>query len=77
LKKRRVLSVILSLAGFLLLVSGIVNWVFSSVVTFEDTSLIIGGAILLLVGIFVFVADLIETFLSRGQTALVDGLQAG
>ena len=71
------LSVILSLAGFLLLVGGIVNWVFSSVVTFEDTSLIIGGAILLLVGIFVFVADLIETFLSRGQTALVDGLQAG
>jgi len=69
--------VMLSLAGFLLLVSGTVNWVFSSVVTFEDTSLIIGGAILLLVGIFVFVADLIETFLSRGQTALVDGLQAG
>jgi hypothetical protein len=69
--------VILSMVGFLLLIGGILNWVFSSVVTFEDTTLIIGGVVLLVVGIFVYVADLIETFLSRGQTALVDGLQAG
>lgn len=67
----------LSMVGFLLLIGGILNWVFSSVVTFEAMTLIIAGAVLLMVGIFVFVADLIETFLSRGQTALVDGLQAG
>ena len=35
------------------------------------------GVILFVVGIALFVTELFETWLSRGQRALVDGLQAG
>jgi hypothetical protein len=38
---------------------------------------IIVGAGLILVGLALLVTDLMETWLSRGQRALVDGLQAG
>ena len=35
------------------------------------------GAIFLVIGLALFVTELFETWLSRGQRALVDGLQAG
>jgi len=35
------------------------------------------GSILLLIGIGVLIMELMETWLTRGQRALVDGLQAG
>jgi hypothetical protein len=35
------------------------------------------GSILILIGMGVLVMELMETWLSRGQRALVDGLQAG
>jgi hypothetical protein len=37
----------------------------------------VAGAVLLVIGLLLLVTELIETWLSRGQTALVDGLQAG
>ena len=63
--------------GAVLVMCGIFQWLFSSVFTFDDTVLMICGAVLVIVGILMFIADLFETFLSHGQTALVDGLQAG
>ena len=35
------------------------------------------GVLLLLLGLFLLITDLFEMWLSRGQLALVDGLQAG
>jgi hypothetical protein len=35
------------------------------------------GAVLLVVGALILITELMEVWLSRGQTALVDGLQAG
>ncbi|MGP8069762.1 MAG: hypothetical protein ACLP5V_07710 [Candidatus Bathyarchaeia archaeon] len=35
------------------------------------------GSILLLIGVVLFIMELLETWLSRGQRVLVDGLQAG
>lgn len=35
------------------------------------------GAFLLVVGLLLLITELMETWLSHGQTALVDGLQAG
>lgn len=35
------------------------------------------GAILLVVGVLILITELMEVWLTRGQTALVDGLQAG
>ncbi len=35
------------------------------------------GAILFVVGLLLLVTEIMESWLSKGQTALVDGLQAG
>ncbi len=37
----------------------------------------VAGAVLLFIGLLVLITELMETWLSKGQTALVDGLQAG
>ena len=71
------LSAILVLFGALLILGGLGEWLTNSALTFNEVLLMMCGAILLIVGILVFVADLFESFLSHGQTALVDGLQAG
>ena len=68
---------IVSGIGLALVAVAIVLWNFNSGLTFNYTALAIGGVILVIVGILIFVADFFETFLSRGQTVLVDGLQAG
>ncbi len=39
--------------------------------------LIAAGAVLLVVGLLLLVTELLERWLTKGQTALVDGLQAG
>jgi hypothetical protein len=39
--------------------------------------LVVAGAVLLVIGLLLLITELMETWLSRGQTALVDGLQAG
>jgi len=56
---------------------GVSRWFSSSAFGADSTVLMLCGLCLVVVGILVFVADLFETFLSHGQTALVDGLQAG
>jgi hypothetical protein len=38
---------------------------------------VVGGVILILVGLALLVTELMERWLTRGQRALVDGLQAG
>lgn len=35
------------------------------------------GGIILIIGLILLITSLIETWLTKGQTALVDGLQAG
>jgi len=37
----------------------------------------VAGAILLVVGLLLLITDLMENWLTKGQAALVDGLQAG
>jgi len=63
--------------GAVLVMWVIFQWLSSLVFTFDDTVLMICGVVLVIVGILIFIADLFETLLSHGQTALVDGLQAG
>lgn len=43
----------------------------------NPTILSVLGALLLVIGLLLLITELMETWLSRGQTALVDGLQAG
>ena len=35
------------------------------------------GVLLLIIGLIVLITEILESFLTRGQTMLVDGLQAG
>ncbi|HUK50831.1 MAG TPA: hypothetical protein VLV18_07325 [Terriglobales bacterium] len=46
--------------------SGLDSWLFA-----------VAGVVLLVIGLALFVTDRLEALLSGGQTALVDGLQAG
>jgi uncharacterized membrane protein HdeD (DUF308 family) len=70
-----VIAVIMVFTGILLAVisalsmveGAAVNWVVPLVV----------GAILCIAGFVLLITELLETWLSRGQKALVDGLQAG
>jgi len=57
-----VLAVLLAVSGILML-----NWLIPGAI----------GSILLVVGFVLLITELMETWLSRGQRALVDGLQAG
>ncbi len=60
-----------------MLAGAIMVWIFSPGSPLNPTALAAGGVVFLIVGVLILVADLFETLLSRGQTALVDGLQAG
>jgi len=65
------------------MISGIVIVAFSSwlmAAHFSTLNWLLGivlGAILIIVGLFLLVTELMETWLTQGQKALVDGLQAG
>ena len=48
-----------------------------SLLSLNPVILIAGGTLLLVIGLFLLIADLLEVWLARGQRALVDGLQAG
>lgn len=75
MKARVVIAVIMVFTGILLAVisplsmveGAAVNWVVPLVV----------GAIMCIAGFVLLIMELLETWLSRGQKALVDGLQAG
>jgi uncharacterized membrane protein len=76
LRTRRTIAITTILIGILLLaISGF------TVITgqyAEDSWLTAAvGAVLLVIGLILFITDRLETLLSGGQTALVDGLQAG
>jgi len=43
----------------------------------ENLLLLGAGIVLLIVGVLLVVTELLESLLTRGQRALVDGLQAG
>ena len=77
MKKQRVLSVILVIFGAVLVSWSVSRWFSNSAFGIDGTVLMVCGLGFVVVGILIFVADLFETFLSHGQTALVDGLQAG
>ena len=76
MKSRVVFAVIIVFAGILLVVvsllsvvegASMLNWVIPLAV----------GALLCVAGLVLLVMELLETWLSKGQKALVDGLQAG
>ena len=68
---------ILILLGLMICIASISLWIINVHSRLSLSVTIILGVLLLVVGILIFITDLFESWLSHGQAALVDGLQAG
>jgi len=77
LKLRKAVAIILVLTGLLTFVAGLSSWIVNANSPFSSTVMIIFGVLLLALGIIVMIIERLESWLSHGQAALVDGLQAG
>jgi len=71
------ISIILVSVGLLMLAAGLGSWLLGMTLPVNSTAIVILGTVALVVGLIMFVTELFESWLSRGQSALVDGLQAG
>ena len=77
LRPRATLAITMIILGILLVGFSIWSYV-SRNLSALSVSLIGGvGTVLLGVGLLLLITELMEVWMSRGQTALVDGLQAG
>jgi len=77
MKVRKMVSVILVLLGLVILIGNLVSWIVGIHFPLNSTLEMILGVLLLLVGVLIFITEMFESWLSHGQAALVDGLQAG
>lgn len=77
LRLRGVIAILLMIAGVVLVASSIGSMM-AHYASFPDVPVMgAAGALLLVVGLLLLVTELMERWLTKGQTALVDGLQAG
>jgi len=67
----------LLLVGLVMFVAGFISWLFGVLLPVNPTVMVVFGILMSAVGLIIFITDLFEAWLSRGQSALVDGLQAG
>jgi zinc transporter ZupT len=77
LRPRSILAIAMMVLGILLAVFSIGFYLFHISSALNLALFGVVGAVLLVVGLLLLITELIETWMSRGQTALVDGLQAG
>ena len=63
--------------GVTLIVSSVIGSILRDTLPLGNS--LVGGidVLLLIIGLIVLITEILESFLSRGQTMLVDGLQAG
>jgi uncharacterized membrane protein HdeD (DUF308 family) len=76
LRPRVIFSVIMIFVGLVLVVSS-VAFVMAHAPPLNWIVLASLGVLLIAAGLVLLITDLMETWLTRGQSALVDGLQAG
>lgn len=77
MRSRRTKGLLAFGIGLLLVIFSIFSLVAHSEPFLNPVFLGVIGVVALVVGLFLLMTDLFESWLSRGQTALVDGLQAG
>lgn len=77
MRARGITALIMIGLGVVLIATALVS-VLTRYTHFPSVPLLGGaGAVLVVIGLLLFLTELLETWLSKGQTALVDGLQAG
>lgn len=77
LRPRAAVGLLVLGIGILLIILSMLTMVTIHGLSLNPAILGVMGVLLLVVGLFLLVTDLFVVWLSRGQTALVDGLQAG
>lgn len=77
MRKRRTAGALFFAAGMVLEIASTVLSLIGSIPAFQFWVQFTVGLVLLIAGLALIVMDLIEAFLARSSTALVDGLQAG
>jgi len=77
LRTRGILALGMMTLGIVLIAFAIVS-ILTHYALFANVSVLGAvGALLLVIGVLLLITELMEDWLSKGQTALVDGLQAG
>jgi uncharacterized membrane protein len=77
LRTRGIVAVALVALGVFLIAIAIGSML-TRFTTFADAPLLaVGGTVVFIIGLLLLITELMENWLSKGQTALVDGLQAG
>jgi hypothetical protein len=77
LRLRGIVALFTVAAGIIMLAFSILSLAFHYAAFGNAPVDAIAGAILLVVGVLLLITELMESWLSKGQAALVDGLQAG
>ena len=77
MRAKKIASGILILFGFGVLVPSLVSWMLRLPVRFNSPLVAVVAAFLIAIGVLVLITEMFESWLNRGQAALVDGLQAG
>jgi uncharacterized membrane protein len=77
LRTRGIVAVTLIALGIFLIATAIGSML-THFATFGSAPLLAaGGAVVFIIGLLLLITELMENWLSKGQAALVDGLQAG
>jgi len=77
LRTRGIVALGLMTLGIVLIAFAIVSMLTRYVLFANVLALGAAGALLLVIGVLLLITELMADWLSKGQTALVDGLQAG
>jgi hypothetical protein len=77
LRSRIAIALILVVLGVVLVAASIGQLVTGHTASMNIVTTGVVGAVLLIAGIMLLIVAILETWMSRSQTALVDALQAG
>jgi len=76
LRTRGVVAIVLMVLGISLIALAIGSML-THYASYASVPIATAGALMLIIGLLLVSTELMENWLSKGQTALVDGLQAG
>ncbi|OFX17592.1 hypothetical protein A3K71_06010 [archaeon RBG_16_50_20] len=77
MKKRLLIAGCIIAIGLILIASSITASILRDTLPLGSSLLVGIGVLLLIVGLLLLISEIFESLLTRGQTMLVDGLQAG
>ena len=77
MKKRLLIAGCIIAIGLILIASSITASILRDTLPLGSSLLVDIGVLLLIVGLLLLISEIFESLLTRGQTMLVDGLQAG